>query len=221
MAPAQNPRSGVAIRVEADGLVRRLVLCRPDEYDTITPGLRDEVGAALGDADRDDAVARGAAVRGTAGVSRPALDLVERRELCRVGRSLEGAIDRSGAPAAAFTIELVPERRRTVLAHHGQRPELVVPVARRRARSLTNPPFACDTMTCRRGQVSTRIVGRSLRAGTSSRTARVRGTGGGSRCAASSGGPVRLSRSPADTALHKSRARVCKREFASTPVSFG
>jgi enoyl-CoA hydratase len=56
MAPAQNPRSGSAIRVEDDGPVRRLVLCRPDEYNTITPGLRDELGAALDDADRADAV---------------------------------------------------------------------------------------------------------------------------------------------------------------------
>ena len=38
MAPAQNQQNEVAIRVEDDGLVRRLVLCRPDEYATITPG---------------------------------------------------------------------------------------------------------------------------------------------------------------------------------------
>lgn len=38
-------------------------------------------------------------------------------------------------PAAALTVELVLARRRRI--HHGQRPELVVPVARRRARSLT------------------------------------------------------------------------------------
>ena len=47
---------GVAIRVEDDGGVRRLVLCRPAEFNTITPGLRDELGAALDDADRDTAV---------------------------------------------------------------------------------------------------------------------------------------------------------------------
>jgi len=45
-----------AIRVERDGGVRRLVLCRPGEYNTITPALRDELGAALAAADRDPAV---------------------------------------------------------------------------------------------------------------------------------------------------------------------
>jgi enoyl-CoA hydratase/carnithine racemase len=45
-----------SLRVEDDGHVRRLVLCRPTEYNTITPGLRDELGAALDAADRDDGV---------------------------------------------------------------------------------------------------------------------------------------------------------------------
>jgi enoyl-CoA hydratase len=45
-----------AIRVEDDGGVRRLVLCRPEAYNTITPGLRDELGAALDAAERDDEV---------------------------------------------------------------------------------------------------------------------------------------------------------------------
>jgi hypothetical protein len=36
-----------AIRVEDDGAVRRLVLCRPDAYNTITPALRDELADAL------------------------------------------------------------------------------------------------------------------------------------------------------------------------------
>jgi len=44
---------GTAIRIEDDGAVRHLVLCRPDEYNTITPALRDELDAALDDADRD------------------------------------------------------------------------------------------------------------------------------------------------------------------------
>ena len=56
MTTAHNQRSGAAIRVEDEGPVRRLVLCRPDEYNTITPGLRDELGAALDNADRDDSV---------------------------------------------------------------------------------------------------------------------------------------------------------------------
>lgn len=44
---------GETIRIEDDGAVRRLVLCRPAEYNTITPALRDDLGAALDAADRD------------------------------------------------------------------------------------------------------------------------------------------------------------------------
>ena len=47
---------GEAIRTEDDGAVRRLVLCRPDAFNTITPALRDELAAGLDDADRDPAV---------------------------------------------------------------------------------------------------------------------------------------------------------------------
>lgn len=36
--------------------MRRLTLCRPAEYNTITPGLRDELGAAIDEAERDPAV---------------------------------------------------------------------------------------------------------------------------------------------------------------------
>jgi enoyl-CoA hydratase len=47
----------VAIRVEDDSeagpAVRHLVLCRPDEFNTITPELRDELAGALDAADRD------------------------------------------------------------------------------------------------------------------------------------------------------------------------
>ncbi len=46
--------SGPTIRQEHEGAVRRLVLCRPEAYNTITPELRDELGAALDAADRDD-----------------------------------------------------------------------------------------------------------------------------------------------------------------------
>jgi enoyl-CoA hydratase/carnithine racemase len=45
-----------AIRVEDDGAVRHLVLCRPDEYNTITPELRDELTATLEAADDDHRV---------------------------------------------------------------------------------------------------------------------------------------------------------------------
>ena len=47
---------GEAIRIEDDGAVRHLVLCRPDQLNTITPALRDELGAGLDDADRDNGV---------------------------------------------------------------------------------------------------------------------------------------------------------------------
>jgi enoyl-CoA hydratase len=42
-----------AVRVSDDGPVRRLTFCRPDAYNTITPQLRDELGDALDDAQRD------------------------------------------------------------------------------------------------------------------------------------------------------------------------
>jgi enoyl-CoA hydratase len=45
-----------AIRTEDYGAVRKLVLCRPDEFNTITPQLRDELDAALDEADRDSTV---------------------------------------------------------------------------------------------------------------------------------------------------------------------
>ena len=45
---------GAAIRIEDDGTgVRHLVLCRPDEFNTITPVLRDELDAALDGAERE------------------------------------------------------------------------------------------------------------------------------------------------------------------------
>jgi enoyl-CoA hydratase/carnithine racemase len=42
-----------SVRIEDDGGVRSLVLCRADEYNTITPELRDELGAAIDTADAD------------------------------------------------------------------------------------------------------------------------------------------------------------------------
>ena len=47
---------GSTIRIEDQGAVRRLVFCRPDEFNTITPQLRDELDAALDAADRDPSV---------------------------------------------------------------------------------------------------------------------------------------------------------------------
>jgi enoyl-CoA hydratase len=45
-----------AIRAEDEGDVRRLVLCRPDEFNTITLELRNELDAALDAAERDRTV---------------------------------------------------------------------------------------------------------------------------------------------------------------------
>jgi enoyl-CoA hydratase len=45
-----------AVRVETDGGIRRLVLCRPAEFNTITPDLRDQLEEALDAADHDRTV---------------------------------------------------------------------------------------------------------------------------------------------------------------------
>lgn len=47
---------GTAVRQETHGRVRRLTLCRPDRYNTITPQLRDELGTAIDDAERDPSI---------------------------------------------------------------------------------------------------------------------------------------------------------------------
>lgn len=45
-----------AMRCEDDGAVRHVILCRPQEYNTITPQVRDELSAALDDAESDASV---------------------------------------------------------------------------------------------------------------------------------------------------------------------
>ena len=47
---------GDAIRIEDDGAVRQLVLCRPDAFNTITMALRDELERALDEAERDKGI---------------------------------------------------------------------------------------------------------------------------------------------------------------------
>ncbi len=47
---------GEAVAVSDEGLVRRLTLCRPAAYNTITPQLRDELAAALDAAEADRGV---------------------------------------------------------------------------------------------------------------------------------------------------------------------
>lgn len=44
------------LRTETEAGVRHIVLCRADAYNTITPELRDELGAAIDDADADPGV---------------------------------------------------------------------------------------------------------------------------------------------------------------------
>lgn len=45
-----------AIRTETEAGVCSIILCRPDEYNTITPALRDELAVAIDEADSDPAV---------------------------------------------------------------------------------------------------------------------------------------------------------------------
>src|SRR5688572_25724089 len=45
---------GETLRIEKQNGVFTIVLNRPDEYNTITPQLRDELGAAIGEADEDN-----------------------------------------------------------------------------------------------------------------------------------------------------------------------
>ncbi|MDQ1373707.1 MAG: enoyl-CoA hydratase, partial [Actinomycetota bacterium] len=47
---------GETLRTEDDGGVRSIVLTRAAEYNTITPQLRDELGAAIDEADADNAI---------------------------------------------------------------------------------------------------------------------------------------------------------------------
>lgn len=42
-----------AVRTETEAGVRSIILCRPDQYNTITPALRDELAAAIDAADAD------------------------------------------------------------------------------------------------------------------------------------------------------------------------
>jgi enoyl-CoA hydratase/carnithine racemase len=51
--PSAQPTT---LRTGTDGGVREIVLSRPDEYNTITPALRDDLSAALDEADADPAV---------------------------------------------------------------------------------------------------------------------------------------------------------------------
>src|SRR5713101_2565568 len=44
------------LRTETDAAVRSIVLCRAAEYNTITPALRDELAAAIDEANADNAV---------------------------------------------------------------------------------------------------------------------------------------------------------------------
>src|SRR5207248_9389045 len=54
--PARELRAMTSVRTETDAGVRSVILARPAEYNTITPALRDELAAAIDDADADRAV---------------------------------------------------------------------------------------------------------------------------------------------------------------------
>ena len=47
---------GDAVRITDDAGVRTMTLCRPDEYNTITPQLRDELADAIDSAQHDDSI---------------------------------------------------------------------------------------------------------------------------------------------------------------------
>ena len=47
---------GVAVRITDDARVRTMTLCRPVEYNTITPQLRDELADAIDSAQHDDSI---------------------------------------------------------------------------------------------------------------------------------------------------------------------
>ena len=51
-----SARTYTTLRTETDSGVRSLVLCRPDEYNTINPTLRDDLSAAIDEAEADPAV---------------------------------------------------------------------------------------------------------------------------------------------------------------------
>ena len=51
--PSAQPTT---LRTEGDGGVREIVLSRADEYNTITPALRDDLSAALDEAEVDPSV---------------------------------------------------------------------------------------------------------------------------------------------------------------------
>ena len=141
MAAAGTPgctSMGTTIREQTHVHVRRLTLCRPDQYNTITPELRDELGAAIDGAELDPrdsgdpARRRGSRVlrrlrarlvharpgrrRAAHGSSvgfggRPAHDRVVRRHVGEVARLLQthlGGGIKAGASPAAPTSSSTP-----------------------------------------------------------------------------------------------------------------
>jgi enoyl-CoA hydratase len=90
---------GKALRVEDDGAVRHLVLCRPDDFNTITVDLRDELAAALDAADAEGGV-------------KVVLLRAEGRAFCAgFGLDWSTASPRSSAGAAARTWDSVADVR--------------------------------------------------------------------------------------------------------------
>ena len=83
--------SYTTLRTETENGVRSIVLCRADEYNTITPALRDELARAIDEADADREVrvillrAEGRASQRVAGFQRQLRKIVPFSE--EMGRS--------------------------------------------------------------------------------------------------------------------------------------
>ena len=85
--------TSTAVRTETEAGVRTIVLCRPDEYNTITPALRDELAAAIDAADADRDVARDPAARRGPGVLRRLRPRLVDRRAGDARRSASGSWD--------------------------------------------------------------------------------------------------------------------------------
>ena len=113
------------MRVEDDGAIRSIVLSRPDEFNTITTALRDELSATLDDADRDDDVkvvvlrAEGPAFCAGFGLDWSTMEQF-RRERDPASRAWDSVADlrNIGSYAAAFS-KLHTMSKPTIAAVHG------------------------------------------------------------------------------------------------------
>ena len=100
------------LRTETAEGVRTIVLSRPDEYNTITPELRDDLAAAIDEADADDAV-------------RVILLRAEGKAFC-AGYGLGWSTEMQAAEAAADRVSMIEVDRQLdvlpVVEGHGRSP---------------------------------------------------------------------------------------------------